>query len=115
MRCGSITNLLKIKVGSITGDKNGDQPEDGAPAETGASAEIGSTESGDVASGENETTKSSGNSPPLTNGSENGQRKSDLSRALDNHVDKLDSMLEKAENAHYSMAHQNKQMKKFLQ
>lgn len=42
------------------------------------------------------------------------QRKSDLSKALDNHVDKLDSMLEKADNAHYSMQHQRKQMQSFL-
>lgn len=44
----------------------------------------------------------------------NGQRKTDLAKALDNSVDKLDSMIYKAENAQYSMAHQNKQMKSFL-
>lgn len=42
------------------------------------------------------------------------QRKTDLTKALDNHVDKLDSMLESADDAYHSMSQQNKQMKKFL-
>lgn len=41
-------------------------------------------------------------------------RKSDLAKALDNHVDKLDLLIEKAESCQYSMSEQNKQMKKFL-
>lgn len=42
------------------------------------------------------------------------QRKSDLNRALDNNVDRLDSLIDKAENAHYSMENQRKQMQSFL-
>ncbi|XP_025835659.1 uncharacterized protein LOC108733915 [Agrilus planipennis] len=38
----------------------------------------------------------------------------DLSRALDNHVDKLDSLVTKAENCEIGLRHQNKQMKGFL-
>lgn len=58
------------------------------------------------------------NSPkmePKSNVERNGdQRQSDLARALDNNVDKLDLLIEKAENCQYSMSHQNKEMKKFL-
>lgn len=41
-------------------------------------------------------------------------RKSDLAKALDTDLSKLDSMIEQAENAQYSMSHQSRQMKKFL-
>lgn len=42
------------------------------------------------------------------------QRKSDLAKALDRNSDKLDTMLEKADNAHYSMQYQRNQMQSFL-
>lgn len=38
----------------------------------------------------------------------------DLSQKMGSHLDKLDSLISKAENAQYSMQHQTKQMKKFL-
>lgn len=41
-------------------------------------------------------------------------RRSDLAKALDTDLSKLDSMIEQAENAQYSMTHQSKQMKRFL-
>lgn len=41
-------------------------------------------------------------------------RKSDLAKALANDLSKLDTMIELAENANYSMKHQSKQMKSFL-
>ncbi|EFA08380.1 uncharacterized protein LOC660945 [Tribolium castaneum] len=66
--CGSLTNLLKIKIGA-------------------------SSEANDVV-------------PPLEAHSvETGER---------SELDKLDSLIQKAEDAQYSMAHQNKQMKRFL-
>lgn len=37
-----------------------------------------------------------------------------MGKAVESSLDKLDSILDKAENAQYSMAHQNKQMKKFI-
>ncbi|KAG5899653.1 hypothetical protein JTB14_036025 [Gonioctena quinquepunctata] len=41
-------------------------------------------------------------------------RKSDLAKALDRDLSRLDNMIEKAENAQYSMSHQRKEMNKFL-
>jgi len=38
----------------------------------------------------------------------------DLSKKMGSHLDKLDSLITKAENAQYSMQHQTKQMRKFL-
>lgn len=38
----------------------------------------------------------------------------DVNQQISSQVSKLDSLLDKAENAQYSMDHQNKQMKKFL-
>lgn len=45
---------------------------------------------------------------------ESSQRKSDLCRAMDGNIDKLDSLLDKAESAHYGMMEQRKEMNKFL-
>lgn len=42
------------------------------------------------------------------------QRKSDLAKALDKNSDTLDTMLEKADNARYSMQYQRSQMQSFL-
>ncbi|KAK9751776.1 hypothetical protein QE152_g4753 [Popillia japonica] len=42
------------------------------------------------------------------------QRKSDLANALDKNSDTLDTMLEKADNARYSMQYQRSQMQSFL-
>ncbi|RZC31890.1 uncharacterized protein BDFB_009018, partial [Asbolus verrucosus] len=87
--CGSLTNLLKIKMGH------------------GSSSD--SLEAN--ASGVAETPPTPPTPATVTNGN---CRKSDLGQALDNHVDRLDSMIELAEKAQYSMAHQNKEMKRFL-
>lgn len=38
----------------------------------------------------------------------------DLNEKMGSHLDKLDSLITKAENAQYSMQYQTKQMKKFL-
>lgn len=38
----------------------------------------------------------------------------DLDKKMGSHLDKLDSLIMKAENAQYSMQHQTKQMRKFL-
>lgn len=56
-------------------------------------------------------------SPPTEEASQNGTtpvRKSDLARALDNHNDRFDEMIEKAENAQFTMNYQRKQMQNFL-
>nr|XP_033339675.1 uncharacterized protein LOC117228101 [Megalopta genalis] len=41
-------------------------------------------------------------------------KKIDLNEKMGSHLDKLDSLITKAENAQYSMQHQTKQMKEFL-
>lgn len=45
---------------------------------------------------------------------EKGARKSDLAKALDTDLSKLDAMIEQAEIANYTMAHQSRQIKSFL-
>ncbi|XP_046738942.1 uncharacterized protein LOC124407136 [Diprion similis] len=45
---------------------------------------------------------------------ETSDRKHDINEKVESHVDKLDLLISKAENAQYSMQHQTKQMKKFL-
>ncbi|CAH0548851.1 unnamed protein product [Brassicogethes aeneus] len=103
--CGSLTNLLKIKMGGAhlansTNDVSVD-PTSSSNVEN------------PVGTGSNVT--ANGDRPTNDEVRENGtHRKSDLTKALDNHVDRLDLMLEKAENAQYSMKHQNNQMKRFL-
>lgn len=86
-----------MKVGSLASGETSNGQEAGKSDEEEAanSAEIDDSNNEEIASPEN-------------------QRKSDLSKALDNHVDKLDAMLESADNAYHSMTQQNKQMKKFL-
>lgn len=94
--CGSLTNLLKIKIGQGTSSDA-----------SGSSEARNSVETAPEASAEAATEESTQNGMAT-------ERKSDLARALDNHVDKIDDMIEKAENAQYSMAYQSKQMREFL-
>lgn len=42
------------------------------------------------------------------------QRKADLCAGIDGNLEKLDSLIDKAETAHYTMLEQRKQMDKFL-
>lgn len=88
-----MTNLLKIKGGDATelSDDNptGDEGE--------ANAEI--NQSGNIAAG----------------GSAPTPAQQDMQQKMSSGLDKLDSLLTKTENAQYSMAHQSKQMKSFLQ
>lgn len=44
----------------------------------------------------------------------NSSKKIDINEKMGSHLDKLDSLITKAENAQYSMQHQTKQMKKIL-
>lgn len=81
---------------------------------------MGSIASGDASSSSSGQTNPSEEDNPETNKADpsearNGnEKKGDISRTLDNHVDKLDAMLESADNAYHSMSYQNKQMKKYL-
>ncbi|XP_018570735.1 uncharacterized protein LOC108910570 [Anoplophora glabripennis] len=99
--CGSLTNLLKIKVAGKPDSSS--TPDNSTPEPTGNT---------DVPTNESAPTESITND----NDAEKNemQRKSDLAKALDKDLSTLDSMIEKAESAQYSMEHQRKQMKKFL-
>lgn len=110
-----------MKVGSLSGsdatsnETRGDnvkpedekrEPPEGANSDTNSTDDDGNnTKDGDVMG------TSSSSSITSTN---RNTRKTDLTKALDNHVDKLDGMLDSADNAYHSMSQQNKQMKKFL-
>lgn len=87
---GSLTNLFKSKVGNVSTNGPATSESNHQPAE-GKNFEA------------NEETL-----PQISD------RKADLYNTMDGQVDKLDAMITKAENAHYSMEHQRKQMKKFL-
>lgn len=95
MRCGSVTELIKTKIGgSISGEAS--VGEDAAASATPAApnTELASDASAVI--------------PPA------GERRSELARAMDNHVDKLDSLINKAERAEMALNNQNKQIKSFL-
>lgn len=73
---------------------------------------------GDGAEGEvagDELQGASGTNPP-TNAAVGGNTgQGDMQQQMSSGIDKLDSLLTKTENAQYSMAHQTKQMKSFMQ
>ncbi|XP_017777676.1 PREDICTED: uncharacterized protein LOC108563494 [Nicrophorus vespilloides] len=97
VRCGSVTELIKTKIGSIS--SNGESK----PQEKGSSSDQPQEEQQEEEV-ESVVAEASGENP----------RKSDLAKALDNHVDKLDTLLDKADNAQYSMQEQTKKMKRLL-
>ncbi|KAK4878660.1 hypothetical protein RN001_011166 [Aquatica leii] len=97
--CGSLTNLLKIKMGSASGSNE--------------SIVLNAT-SKDAQDSVGLDNSSLVDSPKKLSEHCPDHMKNDLSNALDNHVDKLDLLIEKAEHCQYSMSEQNNQMKKFL-
>lgn len=101
--CGSLTNLLKIKVAgrsdSSSSLNNAQEAAEGTEAATNGD---GTTEN---------VPKNNGVEEDEKNGN---QRKNDLAKALNTDLSRLDAMIEKAENSQYSMEHQRKQMKKFM-
>ncbi|KAJ8956274.1 hypothetical protein NQ318_015010 [Aromia moschata] len=101
--CGSLTSLLKrrdSKCDSSSSQEANSQAEEAkvVPNDTGTT---GNRTEGSEAEKVQHCTSTA--------------RKSDLAKALDKDFDRIDSMIEKAENAQYSMAHQRKQMKKFME
>jgi len=104
--CGSLTNLLKIR-----GNQKTDMPEN---LEAASSNESDNSNSGnqsnniDVALDNLETMKTQADVNVIKESTTNLQQK------MSCQFDKLDAMLNKAENAQYAMSHQNKQMKSFL-
>lgn len=66
------------------------------------------SESGNEGEASAETSQPAGGSAPAP-------AQQDMQQKMSSGLDKLDSLLTKTENAQASMAHQNKQMKSFLQ
>ncbi|KAK7789230.1 hypothetical protein R5R35_007055 [Gryllus longicercus] len=100
--CGSLTNLLKIKVGTSKGDEGTSSNNDSQVA-TDTEEDAGNQDTG---GGQKETRKvvKSGQIRP----------QSDVSEMMDSQIDKLDSLIMKAETSQLSMSCQNKQMRQFL-
>ncbi|XP_029166079.1 uncharacterized protein LOC114936896 [Nylanderia fulva] len=111
--CGSLGSLLKGKVSSRGGTPH-HNPEEPNPdnqevqEEPGPAAdEVMTLETSD------DITANAANAYPENSGV-NQPKQVDLSQKMGSHLDKLDSLITKAENAQYSMQHQTKQMRKFL-
>lgn len=113
--------MLKVKVGSRGGTPH-HKPEDPNPdanqevqEEPGSAAAAAGTATADEVMTvetitESETDPENGVQP--NNGT--NPRHIDLNKKMSSHLDKLDSLITKAENAQYSMQHQTKQMRKFM-
>ncbi|XP_078040174.1 uncharacterized protein LOC144471724 [Augochlora pura] len=106
--CTSLSTLLKVKVGSKHGT-----PDHKATERNHNETEINNTtETNDEQltvdlSDDKETVGNIKSEPtPL--------KKINLNEKMGSHLDKLDSLISKAENAQYSMQHQTKQMREFL-
>ncbi|CAD6245134.1 GSCOCG00013545001-RA-CDS [Cotesia congregata] len=113
--CGSLGSLLKVKVNSRTAT-----PEHSQSLTTNYSDEHyhqqppESEETTDeILTVETEDT-SEQNSARKDNPDGIAVKKIDLNEKMGSHLDKLDSLITKAENAQYSMQHQTKQMKKIV-
>lgn len=110
--CGSLGTLLKMKVSSRGGTPH-HKPEEPNPDD---SQEV--QEEPEPAADEVMTVETSDDiSANVANDPANSgvqPKQVDLSQKMGSHLDKLDSLITKAENAQYSMQHQTKQMRKFL-
>lgn len=110
--CGSLSTLLKVKVGSRVGtpnhklEKYSNSPKDApqliAANEESMTVDLSENSKNPIVTEESSETLAI--SP----------KKIDINEKMGSHLDKLDSLITKAENAQYSMQHQTKQMKKFL-
>ncbi|GAB1870094.1 Synaptosomal-associated protein 29 [Camponotus japonicus] len=109
--CGSLRTLLKVKVGSRSGTPH-HKPEEPNPDDNQevqkelepAADEVMMVETSDDTANVANDPANSGVQP----------KQIDLDKKMGSHLDKLDSLIMKAENAQYSMQHQTKQMRKFL-
>lgn len=103
--CGSLTNLLKIRGGA-----EGDELNPQVDFEGVSSSEVLSADAEPSAESDGQSTTGgvASSNTPLK------KQSTDIPQKMSSQIDKLDSLLTKAENAQYSMAHQNKQMKSFL-
>jgi small-conductance mechanosensitive channel len=98
--CGSLGTLLKARVQSQSGSTSDQSTASGQQQEA---------EEPPMAEEEADAEHESDVKPrPVT------ARKVDLNAKVESHLDKLDSLMKKAENAQYSMKHQTSQMKQFF-
>ncbi|CAH1956585.1 unnamed protein product [Acanthoscelides obtectus] len=108
--CGPITNLIRIKMSSRSGSAcslDEDRQSDAGPSSNDPSHYSCATKTEpDSVREKTVATESTDETVPV--------KKSELRNALDYDINKLDGLIEKAENAQYSMAHQSKEIKKFL-
>ncbi|XP_068965825.1 uncharacterized protein [Bombus flavifrons] len=107
--CGSLGTLLKVKVGSKHNTPNHKFIE----RNQNETKDIGSETS---MSEENLIVELSNDKKHIENTETNAvmPKTINLNEKMGSHLDKLDSLITKAESAQYSMQHQTKQMKKFL-
>ncbi|XP_015435202.1 PREDICTED: uncharacterized protein LOC107190831 [Dufourea novaeangliae] len=107
--CGSLGTLLKVKVGSKnnTPDRKTTEGNRNEPKDIINETEI-NEEQLTVDLSKDEKTIENIKSNSTT------QKQIDINEKMGSHLDKLDCLITKAENAQYSMQHQTKQMKKFL-
>jgi hypothetical protein len=99
--------LLKVKVSSRAGtpQRKPEEPNLGKEEAQPPTDELMTVETSDGTLGDvNDDAADSGVNP----------RQIDLDQKMGSHLNKLDSLISKAENAQYSMQHQTKQMRKFL-
>ncbi|XP_032671896.1 uncharacterized protein LOC116844473 [Odontomachus brunneus] len=118
--CGSLGTLLKVKVGSRGGTPH-HKPEDLNPdasqeiqEEPGSAAAAATATADEVMTVETITESETGLESGVRPNNGANPKHIDLSTKMGSHLDKLDSLISKAENAQYSMQHQTKQMRKFM-
>ncbi|XP_066602872.1 uncharacterized protein [Prorops nasuta] len=106
--CGSIGTLLKGRVTHWEGTPN-HKPNESSDAEEQVE-KIAREEATD----ESMTIELSGEANQVPCDGEVKSKSADINKKMASHLDKLDSLINKAENAQYSMQHQTKQMRSFL-
>ncbi|KAI4454357.1 hypothetical protein MML48_9g00002403 [Holotrichia oblita] len=103
-RCNSVTSYMKSRLGNWHSSN---------------SLDSSSIEAKKIEEEDDDNNVDSSHQPEQQDNTPNpipleSQRKSDLAKALDRNSDRLDTMLDKADNAHYSMQYQRSQMQSLL-
>ncbi|XP_054003236.1 uncharacterized protein LOC128889543 [Hylaeus anthracinus] len=108
--CGSLGTLLKVKVGSRTDISSDEKITERNHNETTNIHDEATTSEKESTEELLDDRKTLDNVKPVPS----TPKKVDINEKMGSHLDKLDSLITKAENAQYSMQHQTKQMKKIL-
>ncbi|XP_049793635.1 uncharacterized protein LOC126203382 isoform X1 [Schistocerca nitens] len=110
--CGSLTNLLKIRIGKEDGSSSACSTDCSRSLGSGAEAERKQDEQQDAEAEKEQSPVV--NSPEKEEKSVTSQRALNIADKITSQTDRLDAMIMKAEQAEMSMSHQNKQMRSFL-